>query len=130
MWMAYSCQNWPTAEDLPSAIKRLRAEFYDLEFDRSHAANYDLNICYDSEALPKVLMEAERFDNGVDLCDQFLTGVLDINNFCSEIVNIGLKEFLSRVVDFLPTELIQQHQLRGANDDTYTSDTDDDDEIK
>lgn len=53
----------------------------------------------------------ERYNTGISLCNQYLYGILNSDEFCEKMNEAGLKTFLYGVNKFLQQELIEKYEL-------------------
>lgn len=109
MWMQYSAQSWPRAEDINSAIERLSCKLSDLSMDSLHATNYDLNFCFDPEQVERLMKESDRYNAGSNLCGKYSCGILNLGQFCEQMVQIDLKHFLYDIETYLPKDIIEKY---------------------
>jgi hypothetical protein len=100
MWMAYS----PSIEikDLKSGVEHLNNEFQKLGFDAEHEAIYGLGRFYTPEECEKI---AEKYNKGSDVCEQYLQREIPLEKLISELIDCDLKNFLYRILDYLPENL-------------------------
>lgn len=106
MWMLYASQNWTEAVDITSAVERLTSELDALSDDAHHATNYDLSVCYDEEQIQLCLRDAENYQKGVDLCEKYTDGSLDLDQLCDAMVECDLRRFLYHLFPYLPNGII------------------------
>lgn len=105
MWMCYSAESWPLAEDLTSAIERLKSKFYDLAFDACHAQNYDLDFCFDPEAVLWLKDLEARYEEAQEVCGLFLEGEISLECLLYEFLRLDFQHFINEVEKFLPEDL-------------------------
>lgn len=111
MWMQYAAEGWVKATDIDTSVERLGCELYALSMDSLHAANYDLDCCFDSDNVQCLLKDSEKYSSGSNLCQKYLHGILTIEEFCEQITEIELKRFLCDLRQYLPKEIIEKYQL-------------------
>lgn len=105
MWMFYSAESWPIAEDLNSAVERLRSKFHDLSFEACHAQNYDLDYCFDEEAVAWLKDLEARYDEAHEVCDLFLSGEISLECLLFEFLKLDFQQFINELEEFLPDDL-------------------------
>lgn len=121
MWMQYSAQRWIRAEDINSAIGRLSCVLSDLSMDSLHATNYDLNFCFDVEQVERLRKDSESYSTGVKLCSKYSRGVLNLEQFCEQMVQKNLKRFLYDIDEYLPKKIIEKYRLDQSDDEEDAS---------
>lgn len=121
MWMQYAAVGWPIAEDLNSAIKRLGCQLGAYSDDAFHSTNYDLSICFDNDLVKIAMEDSERYSLGQNLCHKYGEGVLNLDEFCANMIAADLMTFLYVIDEYLPKHIIEKYQLTpdddGDNDD-------------
>jgi hypothetical protein len=120
MWMQYSASYWPIAEDIQTAVDRLSYQFTDLIIDGEHSLNYDTNICFDEETMQDVLVRIKKYRLGKLLCENYISGFYNLEEFCEEMIHKELKDFLHQLNPFLPASLLSKYDLiedENENDD-------------
>lgn len=123
MWFQYTAQNWVEAADIYTAVERLGCELEAISFDRLHAANYDLDYCFDSASVNSLMEESKRYCTGADLCRKYLYGILNIKEFCEQMVEAELTDFIYSIHKYLPLEIIENYRL-----DQYNKDVEEDED--
>lgn len=118
MWMHYSMQSWPEAEDLESAVRRLECEFSDLAFECILARNSARQSYVFSEQ--DLHDREELFNRGQLVCRKYLNYNIDLIELCDLLVCITLRSFLYGLKPFLPRELVEKHKLESEDcDDSH-----------
>lgn len=113
MWIHYAAQHWTKAEDIESSIERLSNIFYALCQDSEHNANYQIYWVLDeNEFQQRCMDDVEKFRNGVELCNKYFDKILNLEEFCAEIVKANLKHFLCEIYEYLSKEIIEKFQLK------------------
>lgn len=115
MWMQYSAQDWPEAKDLRSTIERMSCELDALSLDSLHAANYDMNYCFDNDAVRGLMNDSDNYNTGANLCRRWTHGILRLEDFCEQMVRADLIRFLHYIKEYLPKEIIEKYQLNGSD---------------
>lgn len=116
MWMHYSAEYWVKAEDLGTAIQRLACQLYDLSMDSLHAANYDMDYCYDTDAQQRLMKNSEQYTTGANTCNKYTHGILNLEEFCQEMLQLDLRRFLYDICEYLPNDIIVKFQLNQSDD--------------
>lgn len=118
MWMHYASQSWPKAGDIQSAVKRLTCELKCLEEDSLHATNYDVDYCFCDEKIKMLEERCKMYSAGASLCEAYSGCVLSMDKFCHEMVELGLKGFLtSNLLEYLPYATVMKFNLAPQEDD-------------
>lgn len=113
--MSYSAETWVKAEDLDSSIHRLSNELYDLCMELVRAINCD-DYCLDEDEVRRLGGDSERYSDGANLCNKYLHGIVDLEEFCEQLVQMGLKRFLYTIDEYLPKEMIEKYRLNQSDD--------------
>ena len=121
--MQYSAQGWTRAEDINSAIERLSCKLSDLSMNSLHSTNYDLNYCFDAEQVERLMEESDRYNAGVNLCGKYSCGILNLEQFCEQMVQIDLKRWLYDIDEYLPKDIIEKYHLDQSDGDEEGVDT-------
>lgn len=114
MWMQYSADHWPQAENLNSAVDRLLCELNALSFDCLHESNYGNECFYDEESAMEYLNKSEKYSLGANLCQKYLCNILDLDEFCTLMVLGDLKNFLVELEPHLPEDILIKFKLKDA----------------
>lgn len=118
MWMAYSEAAYPIAEDLYTAVQRLKCLLRDLEFEAEHSINYDYGTFRSYEQINELAKDAENYYKGGETCQAFLDGTINIENLCGRFIYLGLKNKLHDIGKFLPEHLaVKFNLIDGTEDD-------------
>lgn len=127
--MHYARQQWVEPTDIDTAIQRLGSELNALSFDRLHATNYDLDYCYDEEKVRWLEEQAEMYNNGWELCVNYTEGLLNLDQFCGKMIEIGLGGYVrGHLFEYLPDAISQKYQLSKQSITDSEDDQDNDDE--
>lgn len=113
--MQYSAQRWPVADDIDSAIQRLASELSVLSMDALHAANYDLTVCFNEDAIKRTVEDSERYSVGANLCNKYTEGMLNLHEFCDLMNRIDLRNFLYVIEEYLPKDILEKYQLETSD---------------
>lgn len=116
MWMQYAAQQWPEPETLELAIERLSCELNALSFDSDHEAAYG-NSCFDEESVMYYQNQAEKYNLGAQLCQKYIYGILELDEFCTLMVLADLKSFLVKIGHHLSEEVLIKFELNESNND-------------
>lgn len=103
MWMAY-CTDIEIV-DLESGVKHLRQQFNRWEFDAEHESVYGMGQFYSEEECLEI---AENYAKGQEICTLFLDGIISIECFVEDIMELDLSDFLYRLKNYLPAHLLQE----------------------
>lgn len=126
--MQYASQNWTEAVDIQSAVKRMSNELDCIAMDRMNACNYDMDYYFSVEKTKMLEENYKMYRRGASICDDYLSGTLNLDEFCEKMVEIGLKSFLcSDLLDFLPYAVVVKYKLAPQKNGDDDQDNDDDD---
>jgi hypothetical protein len=111
-------------ENLDSYMIGLACKLRNLAQDILHFATYDGSDVDSSESqYRKYMKDAVNFMSGAHLCERYLYGSIGLDEFCAEMVEEKLKEFLKEI-PHLPHELVIKYGLVPVSD-TNDVDTND-----
>lgn len=105
MWMGYAAESWTKAEDLQSAVQRLKESLHARAFDADHESVYGRNYYFD-EVYYKEL--ARKFELGAKICECYLIKQISIGELCEQFVNNELKDLLYEITHFLSKDLLEK----------------------
>lgn len=105
MWMCYAAESWPTPVDLESTIQRVSCELSACSFDADHESVYNLNYCFDEEEVQRLQELSEKYSEGAEVCDLYLSGEISLECLYYEFLKLNLKSYLYCLKRFAPEEL-------------------------
>lgn len=120
VWMHYAAQHWVQATDIKSAIERLSNALFALSNEAYHATNYNMDICFNEDEIRKCLENAAKYDVGVNMCNKYMYGMLNLDEFCQKMIEVELKNFLYDLQEYLPLETIEKFKLHVNNENNET----------
>lgn len=113
--MQYSTQRWVKTEDIKSAVERLSCELDDFRRSKQLSINYDITIYDDAEEVGRAKEGFKAYSIGVNLCNRYSRGFLNLDEFCEHMVRVELKRFLYGIVKYLPKKIIEKYQLHQSD---------------
>lgn len=118
MWMAYVKDI--EVSDLQSGVEYLSQTFSNLSFDARHEAVYGMGRLMSPERCEKL---ADNYDNGEEVCQQYLDGQLDVRELCEKLKAMALAGFLYRIRNVLPDAICSIY-CPDTDDEVTNSDDD------
>ncbi|XP_023311895.1 uncharacterized protein LOC111692239 [Anoplophora glabripennis] len=108
-----SVQEW---EHLNLSIDGLLWELNSTAWTELENANY----CLEEEDKAYHMNNVDKCSLGVNLCQRYIYGILNIEEFCNAMIDAGLKGFLNKISSHLPEDILNMFGLNETSD--YESD--------
>lgn len=105
--------------DISSIIEMLSNELKNLRFAAEHISK---SICFNAEEIQLLEELLTAYNVGIIICHKYFYNILNLEEFCEEMVHADLKRFLEdHLFEHLPDEIIEKHELQNMensiNDD-------------
>lgn len=105
MWMCYSRENWPKADSLVNAVKRLQCMVEELSFEAGN--EYNRSCASD----PSLLDLEQKYNRISSYCELVLSGGISIEEFLQNMVESAYEDWLCEIIPHLPNELFEKYRV-------------------
>lgn len=107
-----STQN--NTKNLNSNIESLSNELKNLRYA---VENIFKLICLNAEEIQLLEELSATYNEGIIICHKYFYNILNLEEFCEEMINADLKQFLEEhLFEHLPDEIIEKYELQNVED--------------